>query len=61
MSFNSDVSKHIDDFIISRQPNELLRIIFYGNCKFRDNVKKRILIATIQLIKNGDRFNQFLI
>ena len=51
----------IDNSITSRQPNELLRIILYGDCKFKDNVNKRILIATIQFIKNSNRFNQSLI
>ena len=36
----------IDNFITLRQPNELLPIIFYGDCKLEDNVNKRILIAT---------------
>ena len=47
--------------ITSRQPNELLRIILYDDCKFEDNVNKRILIAPIQFIKNSNRFNQSLI
>ena len=51
----------IDNSITSRQPNELFRIILYGDCKLKDNVNKRILIATIQLIKNSNRFNQSLI
>ena len=51
----------IDNSITSRQPNELLRIILYGGCKFKDNVNERILIATIQFIKNSNRFNQSII
>ena len=51
----------IDNSITSRQPNELLRIVLYGDCKFKDNVNKQILIATIQFIKNSNRFNQSLI
>ena len=51
----------IDNSITSRQPNEILRIILYGDCKFKDNVNRRILIATIQFIKNNNRFNQSLI
>ena len=47
--------------ITSRQPNELLRTILYRDCKFKDNVNKQILIATIQFIKNSNRFNQSLI
>ena len=39
----------------------LLRITLYGDCKFKDDVNKRILIATIQFIKNSNRFNQSLI
>ena len=50
-----------DNSITSRQTNELLRIILYGDCKFKDDVNKRILIATIQFIKNSNRFNQSLI
>ena len=45
-----------DNCITSRQPNELFRIILYGDCKFKDNVNKQILIATIQFIKNSNRF-----
>ena len=51
----------IDNSITSRQASELLRIILYGDCKFKDNVNKQILIATIQFIKNSNRFNQSLI
>ena len=51
----------IDNSITSKQPKELLRIILYGDCKFKDNVNKRILIATIQFIKKSNRFNQSLI
>ena len=51
----------IDNSITSRQPNELLRIILYGDCKFKDNVNKRILIATIQFIESSNGFNQSLI
>ena len=52
---------YVDNSVTSRQPNELLRIILYGDCKFKDDVNKRILIATIQFIKNSNRFNQSLI
>ena len=51
----------IDNSITSRQPNELLWIILYGDFKFKHNVNKRILIATIQFIKNNNRFYQSLI
>ena len=51
----------IDNSITSKQPKEFLRIILYGDCKFKDNVNKRILIATIQFIKKSNRFNQSLI
>ena len=51
----------IDNSITSRQPNELLRIILYGDCRFKDNVNKRILIATIQFIESSNGFNQSLI
>ena len=51
----------IDNSITSRQPNEILRIILYGDCKFKDNVNRRILIATIQFIKNNNRFYQSII
>ena len=54
-------SNDIDNSITSRQTNELLRIILYGACKFKDDVNKRILVATIQFIKNSNRFNQSLI
>ena len=51
----------IDNSITSRQPNEMLCIILYGDCKFKDNVNRRILIATMQFIKNNNRFYQSLI
>ena len=51
----------MDNSVTSRQPNELLRIILYGDCKLKVNVNKRILIATDQFIKNSSRFNQTLI
>ena len=51
----------IDNSITSRQPNELLQIILYGDWKFKDNVSKRILIATIQFIESSNGFNQSLI
>ena len=51
----------LDNFISSRQPNEVLRIILYGDCNFKDNVNKRIWSTTIQFIKNSDSLNQFLI
>ena len=51
----------LDNSISSRQPNEVLRIILYGDCNFKDNVNKRIWSTTIQFIKNSDRLNQFLI
>ena len=52
---------NIDNSNTSTQPNELLRIILYRDCKFKDNVNKRILIATIQFIKNNNRVTQSLI
>ena len=51
----------IDNVITSRQANALLRKILNRDCKFKDKVNKRILIATIQFIKNSNRFNQSLI
>ena len=51
----------IDNSITSREPNELLRIIFNGDYNFKDNVNKRIVIATIRFIKNTNRFDQSLI
>ena len=51
----------IDNSTTSRQPTELFRIILNGDCKFKDNVNKRILTATIQFIKNSNRFNESLI
>ena len=43
--------------ITSREPNELLRIILSDDWKFKNNIKKRILIATIHFIKISNRFN----
>ena len=51
----------IDNCITSRQPNELLRIILYNDCKFKYNFNKRILIAAIAFMRNSNRFNQSLI
>ena len=51
----------IDNSITSRQPNELLRIILYNDCKFKYNFNKRILIAPIQFMRNSNRSNQSLI
>ena len=51
----------IDDSIISRQRNELLRIILDDGFKFKDTVNKWTLIATIQFIRNSNRVNQSLI
>ena len=51
----------IDNAITSRQANALLRKILNRDCKFKDKVNKRILIATIQFIKNSNKFNQSLI
>ena len=51
----------IDNSITSREPNELLRIIFNGDYNFKDNVNKQIVIATIRFIKNTNRFDQSLI
>ena len=51
----------IDNSITSRQPTEILRIILYGDCKFKDDVDKRVLMATIQFIKESNRFDQALI
>ena len=48
----------INNSTTSRQPNELLRTTLYGDCKFKDNVNKMILIAAILFIKNNNRFNQ---
>lgn len=52
---------YIENFITSRQPNELPPIMLYADSKFKDNVSKRILMETIQIIKNSYRFNQSLI
>ena len=46
-----------DDFFL-RSLNYIRRIILCGNCKFKDNFNKQAFIATIQFIKNSDRFNQ---
>ena len=35
-----DKYNDIDNYIISRKPSKLLRIIFYDDCKFKDNVSK---------------------
>ena len=37
---------NIDNFITSRQPDEILRILLQDNCNFKDNVNKQILTAT---------------
>ena len=45
-----------ENSVISRLPNELLWIILFGCCKFKENVNKQIWIATIQFIKNSKLF-----
>ena len=51
----------IHNSITSRQPNDIVRIILYDDFKLKDNVSKRILIATIQSIKSSNIFYQSLI
>ena len=43
--------EEINNSITSKQPTELLRIIFNGYCTFINDINKRILNVTIQLIK----------
>ena len=55
-----DKLDEINDSITSRQTTELLWIILYGDCKFKDDINKRILTAFIQFIKDSNRFHQSL-
>lgn len=51
----------IDDSIISRQRNELLRIILDDGFKFKDNVNKWIFDCNYPAHQNSNRLNQSLI
>ena len=52
--------EEINNSMTSKQPTELFRIIFYGDCTFKNDINKRILIATVQLIKDSHASDQSL-
>ena len=51
----------INNSITPRQPTELLRTTLHDNYKFEDDISKNIFTASIQFIKDINRFNQSLI
>ena len=50
----------INPGIISLRPSALLEVILYGDKMLNDNSNKQILTATINYIKNTQRFEQSL-
>ena len=50
----------INSGIISLRPSVLLEVIFYGDKMLNDNSNQQILTATINYIKNTQRFEQSL-
>ena len=50
----------INSGIISLRPSALLEVILYGDKMLNDNSNKQILTATINYIKNTQRFEQSL-
>ena len=51
----------INTSVTSRTPTELLRITLYSYCKFKDDINKGILTASIDFNKDSNRFDQSLI
>ena len=50
----------INPGIISLRPSALLEVILYGDKMLSDNSNQQILTATINYIKNTQRFEQSL-
>ena len=50
----------ISSGIISLRPSALLEVILYGDKMLSDNTNQQILTATINYIKNTQRFEQSL-
>ena len=50
----------INNSIPSGQPTKLPGVIISSDCQLKDNINKRILIATIQYIKDSNRFDKAL-
>ena len=50
----------INSAIISLRPSTLLEVILYGDKMLSDNSNQQILTATINYIKNTQRFEQSL-
>ena len=50
----------INSGIISLRPSALLEVILYGDKMLSDNSNQQILTATINYIKNTQRFEQSL-
>ena len=53
-----DELDEISNSIPSGQPMELLQIILSSDCQLKDNINKRILIATIPFINDSNRFDK---
>ena len=50
----------VNSGIISLRPSALLEVILYGDKMLSDNSNQQILTATIDYIKNTQRFEQSL-
>ena len=50
----------INSGIISLRPSALLEVILYGDKMLNDKLNQRIITATINYIKNTQRFEQYL-
>ena len=50
----------VNSGIISLRPSALLEVILYGDKMLSDNSNQQILTATINYIKNTQRFEQSL-
>ena len=50
--------KNINDAIMSLNESDLLHVILYGNKNFDNNMNISILTATIEFIKDCERFDQ---
>ena len=52
--------KNINDAIMSLNESDLLHVMLYESKKFDNNISISALTATIKLIKDTERFDQFI-
>ena len=55
-----DELRSINSGTISLRPSALLEVILYGDKMLSDNLHQQILTATLNYIKNKQRFEQSL-